>query len=274
VRQGRTIAFIVAGSGYSNVGSVEVKTFDKFLLGSARSPAGAPPGISDEVFDELLRTKSGRDTVRYNIDSKSLSCDELRRLKAILQKFLGILDGAVREDLVELRNDMKALHDKADAQLTDPNRRPPCEPPPVNPAPPPLPPTDRLGAKFVWTLYDSNEVAGSGMFTNSNSGSGRSIGRTTSGRFTGRARTITAVRVVVPPSGSTQRRITNFLCPRQLPAAAVNDNTIVCSGGTLATGETFTLNLQTSPVPTPGMGGQLFGQVDGVFAGPFAITGP
>ena len=85
---------------------------------------------------------------------------------------------------------------------------------------------------------------------------------------------MTAVRVVVPPAGSTARTISNFRCPSQFPTPAVTGDTIICSGGALPVGETFSLNLQTFPVPTPGMGGELFGQIAGDFAGPFTITGP
>jgi hypothetical protein len=68
--------------------------------------------------------------------------------------------------------------------------------------------------------------------------------------------------------------ITNRLCPTQLPIALVSGNRIDCSGGTLTTNEPFKLNLQTMPVPPAGIGGNLFGNVDGKLVGPFTITGP
>jgi hypothetical protein len=90
---------------------------------------------------------------------------------------------------------------------------------------------------------------------------------------------ITAIRVVLPPDGSTNRQVTNYLCPNQLPVAAVEttnapNDTLVCSGGSLALGERFSMNIRMNPPPTNGMGGQLFGQQDGSFKGPFGITGP
>jgi hypothetical protein len=90
---------------------------------------------------------------------------------------------------------------------------------------------------------------------------------------------ITAIRIVLPPDGSTNRQVTNYLCPNQLPVAAVEttnapNDTLVCSGGSLALEERFSVNIRMNPPPTNGMGGQLFGQQDGSFKGPFAVTGP
>ena len=68
--------------------------------------------------------------------------------------------------------------------------------------------------------------------------------------------------------------ITNHLCPSQLPTAGISGGTLTCGGGTFTTGQPFTLNLQTSPFPTPGMGGLLFGESPVGEVGPFTITGP
>ena len=90
---------------------------------------------------------------------------------------------------------------------------------------------------------------------------------------------ITAVRIVIPDEGSTNRHVTSFLCPTQLPNGTLEstsgaNDTLLCSGGTLAIGERFKVNVRTSPNPSSGMGGQVFGQQDGQFKGPFNITGP
>jgi hypothetical protein len=54
---------------------------------------------------------------------------------------------------------------------------------------------------------------------------------------------IDAVKVVIPPDGRDPRQITNQLCPSQLPSASVSttytNDTLTCSGGTLAIGEQF-----------------------------------
>lgn len=84
---------------------------------------------------------------------------------------------------------------------------------------------------------------------------------------------------VVPPSGSTARQITNYICPSQLPnpttSTTTNPNdTLICTGGSLAVGADFTLNVRTNPAPSPGMGGRIYGRQDGTVKGPFSITGP
>ncbi len=114
-------------------------------------------------------------------------------------------------------------------------------------APPPTP----VKAVFAWSFFSTNEVAGAG-------------------HFTGPATTFSGVKVVLP-SGFV---ITNHLCPNELPSATISGNTISCGGGTLSTGQPFALNLQTSPFPTTGMGGLLFGESGGNELGPFGITGP
>jgi hypothetical protein len=87
------------------------------------------------------------------------------------------------------------------------------------------------------------------------------------------------VKVVIPASGGTPRQVTNWVCPTQLPTTAVStttntNDTLKCSGGSLPVGQTFQLFVRTNPDASAGMGGQLFGQQDSVFKGPFAITGP
>ena len=112
-------------------------------------------------------------------------------------------------------------------------------------------PPPQVRAVFAWSFFSTNEVAGAG-------------------RFTGPATTLSDVRVVLP-SGI---EITDHLCPTQLPNSTIAGNSITCDGGTLSVGQSFTLNLQTSPFPTAGMGGQLFGGGPGGEVGPFTITGP
>lgn len=90
---------------------------------------------------------------------------------------------------------------------------------------------------------------------------------------------ITAIKVGLPPDGSTNRQVTNFLCPSQLPNGAIDTttstyDTLVCSGGSLALEERLSVHIRMDPPPTSGMDGQLFGQQDGSFKGPFGITGP
>ncbi len=115
-----------------------------------------------------------------------------------------------------------------------------------------------LHGTMNWQFFDATEVAGTGSFTQSPAGPA-----------------LDEVKVVVPGG----RTITNEICPTQLPNPTIATtttagDTLICSGGTLAVGNAFQLNVQTSPDPTAGMGGQLFGRQNGTFAGPFTITGP
>jgi hypothetical protein len=135
-----------------------------------------------------------------------------------------------------------------------------------------LPTIDAMGN---WSFFDPTEVKLNATFSPQN-------GTPTPRSFAITADTSTpldAVKVVIPPAGSTPRQIVNSLCPTQLPTATVSStaspsDTLTCTGGSLPIGQQFTLNVQTSPAPTPGMGGQLFGRQNGTINGPFAITGP
>jgi hypothetical protein len=90
---------------------------------------------------------------------------------------------------------------------------------------------------------------------------------------------VDAIKVVLPPAGTTPRQVTNYICPTQLPTAAITttsnaNDTLSCSGGSLPIGQQFSLNVQTSPLPSSGMGGQLIAHQDGAYLAPFSITGP
>jgi hypothetical protein len=90
---------------------------------------------------------------------------------------------------------------------------------------------------------------------------------------------VDAIKVVLPLAGTTPRKVTNYICPTQLPNAAVTtttnpQDTLTCSGGSVSLGQQFSLNVQTSPLPSSGMGGQLLVHQDGAYLAPFPITGP
>jgi hypothetical protein len=48
----------------------------------------------------------------------------------------------------------------------------------------------------------------------------------------------------------------------------------MCSGGSLSINQQFTLNVQSSPLPSSGMGGQLLAHQDGAYLAPFSFGGP
>jgi len=59
-----------------------------------------------------------------------------------------------------------------------------------------------------------------------------------------------------------------------IPKATVTGNELDCGGGILTTGDPFTLNLQTFPNPSTGMGGGISVASGSGSSGPFAIKGP
>jgi hypothetical protein len=144
----------------------------------------------------------------------------------------------------------------------------------LTPAPQPPTPTPPYHLLFsgMWGFEGINEVKMTASFSGAYYAHGARAADSTN--------PVTAVKVVVPPSGSTPRQITNQLCPAQLPSAAVTttsnpQDTLVCSGGTgIPLGQQFTLNVQTNPLPSVGMGGQLYAQQDGAYLAPFPISGP
>ncbi len=142
-------------------------------------------------------------------------------------------------------------------------------------APPPTtPPMTPYHVIFngVWGFEGPNEVKLTATFSGIYGAHGARAADSTN--------PITAVKVVAPPSGTTPRQITNQLCPAQLPSVQVTtttspNDTLVCSGGAgIPLDQQFTLNVQTNPAPSAGMGGQLYAQQDGAYLPPFSITGP
>jgi len=131
-----------------------------------------------------------------------------------------------------------------------------------------------IGATATWSYYSSAEIALHVMFTleeHIKLPALAMIAEATGG--------VSEVKVVVPAGSSGPRQIVNKLCPTALPIATVSatstpNDTLSCSGGSVGLGQAFTLNVETYPAPTAGMGGQLYGTVNGSPAGPFTITGP
>ncbi len=236
VRDGRELTFFVAGGGYSNVQTVEVRAFAN-LSAAPRSTADAPPTLSDPRWSAVL-SKRPADIGQLTAQAEQLSCDELKALLAALDERIADLDAKRNAKAKKKkRANAQRFRDSVAALIAERCKE------------------NTLGATFAWHTFSPNEVAGTGSFT-------------------GPPGNLTAIRVIVPDAGSTDRRITNFLCPSQLPRPIVSGDTITCGGGTLAVGQPFTVNLQTFPVPNPGMGGQLFAELNGSFEGPFQITGP
>jgi len=237
-RNGNKLVFFILGPGYANVQSVEVETIRSAtgLPVSTSAVSFGAPNFGPRLWDKFISLHPIDHHVQ-TADPSGLSCPELKDMLASIDQDLD--DPGFH---INAAPDVKAALGKFRSTVQGLYDKCP---------PPPSPPAAVVGT-FAWSFFGTNEVAGSGVFT-------------------GPATTFNGVRVVLP-SGIV---ITNYICPGQLPSATISSNTISCGGGTLTTGQTFTLNVQTSPFPTAGMGGQLFGiGTAGAVSGPFTITGP
>jgi hypothetical protein len=137
-----------------------------------------------------------------------------------------------------------------------------------------VPPTTIYHVLFNggWSFEGSNEVKLRGMLY------GASVAYPLA-HSADSANPVDAIKVVLPAAGTTSRAVTNYICPTQLPSATITttshaNDTLMCSGGSLTLGQQFTLNVQSLPVPTSGMGGQLIVRQDGAYLAPFSISGP
>jgi hypothetical protein len=129
---------------------------------------------------------------------------------------------------------------------------------------PPPPPGSTIKGEMGFAHEPGDEVRGTGVFF-AEGGSP--------------ANPLDAVRVVIPPYGSEDRAITNYICPMQLPNGVISstthaNDTLTCQGGSLPLQQEFSMRVRTFPEPSDGMGGDLYGRQDGSFQGPFHITGP
>ena len=88
--------------------------------------------------------------------------------------------------------------------------------------------------------------------------------------------------VVFPADPRARKRVTFRRQPAlpepapgtQVTTTSSNNDTLVCSGGSLPLRQSFTLNVRTNPGPSAGIGGQIFGRQDGQLKGPFPTSGP
>jgi hypothetical protein len=139
--------------------------------------------------------------------------------------------------------------------------------------PQPVPtPSYHLTFSGSWAFAGSNEVRMTGMLSGANYPHPLAHSADSTNP-------VDAIKVVLPPAGTTPRQVTNYICPTQLPSAAITttskaNDTLTCSGGSLPIGQQFSLNVQSTPLPSSGMGGQLIVHQDGAYLAPFSITGP
>jgi hypothetical protein len=241
VRKGRELTFALVGGGFSNVDKVEVKVITDEKSASARVTAqSSPPPLSRARWGKLLK-QAGRDAAIATALAADLECDDLQSLRKAIERRIATVNTIRPVNQTRLAN-FTSFRDAVDVLIGQKCGQTPT--------------AAVTGTDFTWRPFSSNEVAGRGTLK-------------------GRAGTqVTALRVSVPPSGSTPRTITNYLCPSQFRAATVTLNEIVCQDGVLGIDEPFNLNLQVNPPPAPGMGGQLFARVGSTSHGPFPFSGP
>ena len=300
VRTGRSVRFFIQGPGFGGVKAVKVRAIPRAPRAAKRANAAGEvnDGIeemtdaeAEEIDVGLLAADAFVAILTANaIDPDELDCDDLLDLRddlrasiarardldedladaedALAEEFPSARGGKralIQEALTQIRTTrdlldgaIEVMADLLDdvAEIIDED----CGPPPDV--------VFVLEAIVRFTLFGPGEVRASDAYFMRRQ---ISPAQTTS--------PITAIRVVLPPDGSTARQVTNYLCPSQLPVAAVEttnnpNDTLACSGGSLALEERFEFNIRMNPPPTSGMGGQIFGQQDGTFKGPFAIAGP
>jgi hypothetical protein len=300
VRTGRSVKFFIQGPGFGGVKAVKVRAIPRAPRAAKRANAAGEVNDGVEEMTDAEAEEIDVDLVAVDafitilianaIEPDDLDCDELLDLRDDLRaaiararevdEDLAGVEEALAEELPNARGGKRALIQEAllqvrttrdlldgaievmadllddVADIIDED----CGPPPEA--------VFILEAIVRYTLFGPGEVRASDAYFMR-----RQVtpAQTTS--------PITAIRVVVPPDGSTPRQVTNYLCPSQLPVAAVEstnnpNDTLACSGGSLALEERFEFNIRMNPPPTTGMGGQIFGQQDGSFKGPFAIAGP
>jgi hypothetical protein len=300
IRTGRSVKFFIQGPGFGGVKAVKVRALPRAPRAAKRANAAGEVNdgieeMSDAEAEEIDVGLVALDAfvailVADAIDPDDLDCDELLDLRDDLRvsiarardldEDLANAEDALAEELPNARGGKRALIQEALLQIRTTRDLldgaievmsdlldevadiidEECGPPPEA--------VFVLEAIVRYTLFGPGEVRASDAYFMR-----RQVtpAQTTS--------PITAIRVVLPPDGSTNRQVTNFLCPTQLPNGAIETtnslyDTLACSGGSLALEERFSMNIRMNPPPTTGMGGQIFGQQDGSFKGPFAITGP
>ncbi len=253
VRNGREVFFFIAGPGFSKAQAAVVKTF-------ARTPAPVPepaaralrpPDVEPELWGSIL-VRRGADGATVELDPRPLSCEQLTDLSAILDDARPAAIVARAEGLVELVGEILVL----DVTARMSGR---CGGDPY-----------AVIGDVTMSLFMPGEIRVVGTITSDPPGA-----------------SFDALKVVIPPTQASPRgagaaiprTITNFICPAQLPTGRISgtlglQDTLTCSGGTLAAGQEFVFQIRMTPVPATGMGAELFAVYAGTPLGPIDVTGP
>ena len=296
VRTGRSVKFFIQGAGFAGVKAVNVRTIPRAPRAAKRAFAAgeANDGVEEmtdaeveEIEDGVVAADAPRHPRRQAIDPDDFDCAELEDLgddleaaigrARALDDALGEVEDAHAEELPGAR--VATVHSSkrhcgrfAPLGLCSWPRSRSCRTCSKR-----WTPSSKRSAVLRRRCLRARGV--DRQFFGPGEVARRCVLPEAGAARAERASPITSIRVVLPPDGSTNRQVTNFLCPSQLPNGGIEttnapNDTLVCSGGSLALDERFRVNVRMNPAPTSGMGGQLFGQQDGSFKGPFAITGP
>lgn len=268
VRDRRTLTFLVVGPGFGNVASVEAGSSRRGFAGRARDPARAFGGT---LFD----VEPLSDSLVKELDEPAtpLGCSSLDERERQARKALAEIEAFERA--ARRRGEFaRAADAQANAnafrtylgRIADKKRELNCDGDAA-------PPVRTIAGQGACAFFDSTEIVCTLEFAPVDQ-----VFRPLGAKPPARPAQISldAIQMVAPGG----RRITAFLCPVRLPGGSLSDtagpnDTLTCSGGTLLTGQPFTVNIRTSPGPTAGMGVQLFGRpAGGQFEGPFEIPGP
>ena len=251
VRNGREVFFFVAGPGFSRAQAAVVKAFARTPAPAPTARSAQPPDVEPGLWGSILARK-GADGAAVELDQQPLSCEELTDLSAILEDARQAATFVRAEGIAERLGEILVLDVGAMAA-----RR--CGGDPF-----------AVTGEITMSLFMPGEVRVVGTITSDPPGA-----------------TFGALEIALPPTqasprgaGATiARTITSYICPAQLPTGRVSgtvglQDTLTCSGGTLAAGQEFVLQIRMSPPPVSGMGAQLFAVHDGTPLGPIEVTGP
>jgi hypothetical protein len=233
-REGNTLTFFILGPGFGSVKKVEVETVLKTGELGKLASVRSAPPYLGPRIWDKFLTLNPLDFHVQTADASGLSCPELQNLLRSIDQDLG--------DPYFAQTVSAPVVQALDAFRATVKGL-----------------VDKCGGSvrssvdvmLAWTFFDPTEVKGTG-------------------KVTGPAERFDELRVVLPEAF----KITNFICPAQLPKPTVTGNQLDCGGGILATGDPFTLNLQTNPNPSTGMGGGIYVESSSGSSGPFAVKGP
>jgi hypothetical protein len=274
VRHRNQLFFFIVGSGFSSVAAIDVRTF-----ASLPEKRGAQAGLTD------FMQKQPSDEDLVEVDPSELSTGDLQQLLATIDDELDDLNGVLPP--------VESAHERILLLLHDIGS--------TNPAAGHLKSArdalDHLNTETIEkirllnglkTQIETELKSRTSHMPMLELDGGCGFFDPTEIACEGVARTVVKLRALADTSSSIDalqattpdsRTITAFLCPTQLPTGTLSqtsnpNDTLTCSGGSLAVGQPFRFNLRTNPAPTAGMTVRVSARQDGAIKGPFTFNGP